>query len=207
MSSRPLPPIWLPRILQGVGKEFPDLTLQIRESLTQNLVQELQHGSLDVALVALPLHEPSLHEEDLFSEPLLLVRSKGLETSPVTEPQLLDSETLLLLEEGHCFREHSRAVCNLSVSTSSKTMAGSSLTTLVQLVAAELGVTLIPEMACHVETKDKAVAVSRFMDPQPQRRIGLVWRKSSPLTDQYRALGHIITQQAELARETPDHAA
>lgn len=198
-------PYLLPQILQGVAGEFPDLTLKIRESMTQNLVQELQDGSLDVALVALPLNEPALHEEDLYSESLLLVRAAGLETSPVTEPHLLDNENLLLLEEGHCFREHSRAVCNLSVSNSSNALAGSSLTTLVQMVSAKLGVTLIPEMACQVETQNKAVAVSRFMEPQPQRRIGLVWRKTSPMTDHFRALGQIIAKIGKQHQSATDH--
>ncbi len=197
-------PYLLPDLMQGIAGQFPDLSLSIRESLTQRLVQELAEGVLDVALVALPLNESGLHEEHLFSEPLLLVRASGLETSPVTEPHLLDSENLLLLEEGHCFREHSRSVCNLPAHNATNALAGSSLTTLVQMVAAGLGVTLIPEMARQVETFDKAVTVSRFTEPQPERKIGLVWRKTSPLAEHYRELGRLVKEKT-LNKPHSDH--
>jgi LysR family hydrogen peroxide-inducible transcriptional activator len=102
---------------------------------------------------------------------------------------------LLLLEEGHCFRDQALSFCAMNATMPRELLDGSSLSTLVQMVGAGIGVTLIPEMAVPVETRSANVSVARFEAPQPSRRIGMVWRKSSPLAGQ-------LMQLAEVVRET-----
>ena len=100
---------------------------------------------------------------------------------------------LLLLEEGHCFRDQAISYCKLPPAPAGEIMQGSSLSTLVQMVGAGLGVTLIPEMAAAVETRSAKVALDRLPDPRPSRTIGLVWRKSNPLAPQLEALAQVLT--------------
>ena len=104
---------------------------------------------------------------------------------------------LLLLEEGHCFRDQALAFCNIRPSVTGDGLDGSSLSTLVQMVGAGLGVTLIPQMAVPVETRSAPVAVARFAPPAPQRRIGMVWRRTSPLTAQLGEIAEVVRQSAE----------
>jgi len=100
---------------------------------------------------------------------------------------------LLLLEEGHCFRDQALSFCRIGEAQTRQLMGGSSLSTLVQMVSAGMGVTLIPDMAVALETRSADVAVSRFDAPRPSRTIGLVWRSSHPLADQLTMLGEILT--------------
>ena len=99
---------------------------------------------------------------------------------------------LLLLEEGHCFRDQAISFCKLPPSRARDLMEGSSLTTLVQMVGAGIGVTLIPEMAIGLETRSASVSVVALGDPRPSRTVGLVWRKASPLADQFARIGEVI---------------
>ena len=181
-------PYLLPQLLRQLGKRFPDLALHPREAVTAKLVRDLAEGRLDVALVALPVSEPWLTEHPLFDESFLLVRPLSHSAVPVPRLEDLAQMPLLLLEEGHCFRDQALAACKLPRTPAGEIMEGSSLSTLVQMVAAGLGVTLIPEMAARVEGRAAPVVVQRLADPQPTRRIGLVWRQSNPLADSYRAL-------------------
>jgi LysR family hydrogen peroxide-inducible transcriptional activator len=153
----------------------------------------LLEGRLDAAIVALPILESSLCETPLFSEGFVLVRPQSDAGRPVPSPDKLRDMRLLLLEEGHCFRDQALTFCNLA-STPREVMDGSSLTTLVQMVAAGLGVTLIPEMAVAVETALAGVITQRFAAPEPRRHIGMIWRRSSPLADH-------LAQIADLLRD------
>jgi LysR family hydrogen peroxide-inducible transcriptional activator len=99
---------------------------------------------------------------------------------------------LLLLEEGHCFRDQALSFCNVGAAVPREGLDGSSLTTLVQMVGAGIGVTLIPDMAVSVETKSADVAVSRFKTPVPSRTIGMVWRKSNPMAAQLEQVAEIV---------------
>ncbi len=102
----------------------------------------------------------------------------------------------MLLEEGHCFREQALAYCHRRTSPSRATLDASSLSTLVQMVSAGLGVTLIPEMALALETRSAAVAVARFKDPQPSRTVGMIWRKGSPLAAPLQQLSEVVRRAA-----------
>ena len=174
-------PYLLPRLVETLSLRFPELDIHVRETVTPRLLQELSDGHLDTAVLALPISEPNLEEVALFDEAFVLVRPAGDESQPVPSGKALSEKRLLLLEEGHCFRDQALSFCNIRPAQPRSGLDGSSLSTLVQMVAAGLGVTLIPEMAVPVETRSANVAVSNFPDPQPNRTIGMVWRKTSPL--------------------------
>ncbi len=185
-------PYLLPRILTGLAQSHTDLDIHVRETLTPRLVQELQQGRIDCAIVALPLSEPGLIELPLFSEDFLLVRPAQEANAPLPAPRDLSNMRLLLLEEGHCFREQALAFCNASPKLPRDGLDGSSLATLVQMVGAGIGVTMIPQMAQRVETRSAEVTCTRFDGPQPSRTIGMIWRKTSPLDAQLREIAEVV---------------
>lgn len=178
-------PYLLPQVIARLTARYPDLDLRPREAVTQKLVRDLAEGRLDLALVALPVSEPSLAEQPLFDEDFLLVRHADRAGDPVPTLDDLRRMPLLLLEEGHCFRDQAISFCKLPRALSGEIMEGSSLSTLVQMVGAGIGVTLIPQMAAGVETRSARVALHRLPDPRPSRTIGLVWRRSNPLADRF----------------------
>lgn len=176
-------PYLLPRVIQLLAAAHPGLDPTPREAITRRLIDDLAEGRLDCAIVALPISEPTLHEEPLLSEEFMLVRPDADAARPVPAPELLPRMRLLLLEEGHCFRDQALSFCAASPGRPRDLMEGSSLSTLVQMVGAGMGVTLIPEMAVPIETRSAAVSVARLPEPRPLRQIGMVWRKSSPLAE------------------------
>ena len=182
-------PYLLPRLMRELAGRFPDIDLRPREAVTPKLVRDLHEGRLDLAMLALPASEPSLVEHALFDEEFLLVRHVAAADLPIPPLTELPQAPLLLLEEGHCFRDQAIAVCKLAPGAagerSGEIMEGSSLSTLVQMVGAGIGVTLIPEMAAEVEGRSAPVVLHRLPAPRPGRRIGLVWRRSNPLSDRY----------------------
>ncbi|WP_300015113.1 hydrogen peroxide-inducible genes activator [uncultured Roseobacter sp.] len=187
-------PYLLPRLVADLNVAYPRLDLRIRETQTENLIFDLLGGQLDVALVALPISEPGLTEVPLFNESFVLVRSLSDAEKPVPSSETLSKMRLLLLEEGHCFRDQALAFCGTPSNLPRESMEGSSLSTLVQMVASGLGVTLIPEMAVALETRSADVSVAHFKRPEPTRTIGMVWRKSTPLADQLTDLAGRVKQ-------------
>jgi LysR family hydrogen peroxide-inducible transcriptional activator len=181
-------PYLLPQVMRHLAQNHPELDLRPREAVTPKLVRDLEEGRLDLALVALPVSEPSLAETPLFDEEFMLVRHAQAADLPVPPLVDLPAQPLLLLEEGHCFRDQAIAVCKMPASPTGEIMEGSSLSTLVQMVGAGIGVTLIPEMAAEVEMRSAPVVLHRLPDPRPKRTIGLVWRRSNPLADRYAEL-------------------
>jgi LysR family hydrogen peroxide-inducible transcriptional activator len=135
-----------------------------------------------------------------FSENFLLVRPGEDEGTPVPSHETLREMRLLLLEEGHCFRDQALSFCNMQ-SPPREVLDASSLSTLVQMVGAGIGVTLIPEMAVAVETRSATVSVARFRNPQPSRTIGMVWRKTSPLAGQLQQISEVVCLAADALRE------
>jgi len=190
-------PYLLPRLIRDLAARYPGVELQVRETRTEGLIAELHEGRLDTALVALPVSEPTLEEVALFSEGFVLVRPEAEARAPVPAPEALPDMQLLLLEEGHCFRDQALEVCGLRASSPRAGLDGSSLSTLVQMVGAGIGVTLIPEMAVGVETRGAAVAVQRFEAGRPVRTVGMIWRRSSPLAPDLRELAEVVRQSAE----------
>jgi len=197
-------PYLLPTVIGDLTRMHPELDVHVREALTSRLIQELVEGRLDTAIVALPVSEPSLTEVSLFAENFLLVRPGEDEGTPAPSSETLREMRLLLLEEGHCFRDQALSFCNMQSSSPREVLDASSLSTLVQMVSAGMGVTLIPEMAVAVETRSASVSVSRFKDPQPARTVGMIWRKTSPLAGQLLQLSEVVCRSADALREQPD---
>ena len=189
-------PYLLPKVIEGLSERFPDLDLRLREAVTQKLVGDLIEGRLDVAIVALPISEASLVEHPLFTEEFVLVRPLADAGKPVPRPENLREMRLLLLEEGHCFRDQALSFCKMPSASPRDLMEGSSLSTLVQMVGAGIGVTLIPQMAIAVETRIAAVSIARLPEPRPVRTIGLVWRRKNPLGKQFATLIDILRDAA-----------
>ena len=194
-------PYLLPRLIRDLSARYPGVDLQVRETQTERLIAELSEGRLDTALVALPVSEPSFEEVALFSEGFVLVRPEADARRPVPSPEALPDMQLLLLEEGHCFRDQALEVCGLRGGARRAGFDGSSLSTLVQMVGAGIGVTLIPEMAVPVETRGAPVAVQRFEAGRPARTVGMIWRRTSPLAGDLRDLAEVVREAAEAMYE------
>ncbi|UVK46876.1 LysR family transcriptional regulator [Mesorhizobium sp. AR07] len=193
-------PYLLPAIIGNLSRMHDGIDIHVRETQTQKLIQELADGRLDAAIVALPVSEPSLTEIVLFAENFVLVRPGEDEGKPVPNREMLREMRLLLLEEGHCFRDQALSFCNMHSARPRELLDGSSLSTLVQMVSAGIGVTLIPEMAVPVETRSASVSIARFRSPQPSRTIGMVWRKTSPIAKQLLRISEVVRQSADTLR-------
>ena len=190
-------PYLLPTIVGRLARSHPGLDIAIRESLTRKLIDELADGRIDTAIVALPVSEPAFTEVALFSEEFLLVRPQSDARKPPPSAAALREMRLLLLEEGHCFRDQALSFCDMAPARRPREILdGSSLTTLVQMVGAGIGVTLIPEMAVAIETRSARVALTRFAPPRPSRTIGMIWRRTSPLAAQLAQVSEIVRTAA-----------
>ena len=189
-------PYLLPAIISDLTRVHEGLDIHVRETMTSRLVQELLEGRLDTAIVALPVSEPTLSEVALFTENFVLVRPGGDAGKPVPDQEMLRHMRLLLLEEGHCFRDQALSFCNLQSTRPRELLDGSSLSTLVQMVSAGIGVTLIPEMAVPLETRSSSVSIARFKPPRPSRTIGMIWRKTSPLAKQLTQIAQVVRHAA-----------
>jgi LysR family hydrogen peroxide-inducible transcriptional activator len=187
-------PYYLPSVIRTLGTQFPGLNVLPREAITERLIGDLLDGTLDTAIMALPVSEPRLQEVPLFDEDFVLVRPVNDAEKPVPSTEMLRDMRLLLLQEGHCFREQALSFCNISPTSPRALMEGSSLSTLVQMVGAGIGVTLIPEMAVKIDTQSAPVSVARLPAPRPTRRIGMVWRKTNPLSDRLTHMAEILRQ-------------
>lgn len=200
-------PYLLPEIIKELAERRPGLDLRPREAVTQKLLADLREARLDALIVALPVSEPALTETALFEEEFVLVRPHADAHKPAPNPEALRNMRLLLLEEGHCFREQAISFCKLAPSSPPRElMEGSSLTTLVQMVGAGIGVTLIPEMALSIETRSAAVSLARLPHPRPTRTIGMVWRKSDPLARHLEEIAEILRDLGSKRRRFIDSA-
>jgi LysR family hydrogen peroxide-inducible transcriptional activator len=200
-------PYLLPAIIGNLTRTYPGIDLHVRETVTGKLIGELAEGRIDAAIVALPVSEPSLTEVALFAEDFVLVRPGEDEGKPVPNGETLSKMRLLLLEEGHCFRDQALSFCNRHSAPPRELLDGSSLSTLVQMVSAGIGVTLIPEMAVAVETRSASVSVARFENPKPSRTIGMIWRKTSPLASQLLQISEVVRRSAAALRKQQAPAA
>ena len=186
-------PYLLPAIVAGLARSHPGLEVQPREAVTGKLLAGVIEARLEAAVLALPVSEPALAEMPLFTEDFVLIRAASEAGRPVPSAEALPKMRLLLLEEGHCFRDQALEFCKLRGGTPRMVMEGSSLATLTQMVGAGIGVTLLPEIALPVETRSAAVSIARLGAPAPMRQIGMVWRRSSPLAAQLSEVATVIT--------------
>lgn len=195
-------PYVLPKILPRLSVEYPELKLTIRETQTHRLVDELIHGQVDLIIAALPLDDNAVETMKLFDDRFLLATSKNNAAPPTKGlARFIASEQLLLLEEGHCLRDQALNHCDVAGIQYGEIYGTSNLSTLVQLVANDLGITLVPELCLDVEANAKNIRLTRFGKPQPYRTIALAWRKSSPRTKHYKEIGKIIKSLNLLQRK------
>jgi LysR family hydrogen peroxide-inducible transcriptional activator len=189
-------PYVLPALLPLVREKFPDLDLHLRETQTHHLVEELLDGGLDLLLLALPVENPEVETIKLFNDRFLLAMPKSRQISNRIRatPELLQQDRLLLLEEGHCLRDQALSYCSLRRVDNIDTFGASNLSTIVQMVAGGLGMTLLPELSIHLECRQSDIRLMRFTDPQPRRVVGLAWRRSSPRKRHFVELGKLVTQ-------------
>ncbi len=189
-------PYLLPSIMRSLEQAHAGLDIRMREALTPTLIDEVADGRLDTAVLALPISEASLEELPLFEEEFVLVRPAADAEKPMPDRKALREMRLLLLEEGHCFRDQALSFCDLDSAAPKNILEGNSLATLVQMVGAGIGVTLIPDMAVPLETRSTAVSVGRFAAPKPERTIGMIWRKKSPMVRQLQQVADVVRAAA-----------
>ncbi|MBN8969445.1 MAG: LysR family transcriptional regulator [Rhizobiales bacterium] len=198
-------PYVLPKLLPGIRDAFPALELRIRETQTQLLLRELIDGQLDLLLLALPVEHAEVETRRLFEDRFLLATAASQHTPHRVRAtaDLLQGDRLLLLEEGHCFRDQALAFCNLQRVENINTFGASSLSTLVQMVSNGLGMTLLPELSVPLEAQRSDIHLMRFADPEPSRTIGLAWRRTSPRKPHFVELGRMITAAVKPASSAP----
>ncbi|MER8666932.1 hydrogen peroxide-inducible genes activator [Mesorhizobium sp. M1156] len=187
-------PYLLPHVLPELKRHFPALQLELREAVTASLVEDASSGKLDAFVAALPLDYHGLVTEELFSDRFFLAVPAGdpAFASPPVPPESPALERLMLLEEGHCLREQALAVCGSVRPVAMASYGATSLTTLLQMVAHGLGVTLIPEMAAGPASTIPDLKIVPFQEPMPQRTICLAWRRNKVRHDECVELAKII---------------
>ena len=184
-------PFLLPRILPRLRKDRPQLKLYLREETSGDAVESLHHGRADCVLLALPFATGEVEAEHICDDKLYVAFPKDDPRDPpdAIPPSMIDPERLLLLEDGHCLKEHALSACNRPELRGSAAMIGTSLHTLVQMVDNGLGMTMLPQMAIDAGILHETDVVARPLKARdPTREIALVWRKNSPRADEFRLL-------------------
>jgi LysR family hydrogen peroxide-inducible transcriptional activator len=189
-----LAPYILPRVLPHLQAKYPQLRLEVRETQTKLLLDELTRGELDAVMLALPADGADMETLALFDDAFLLAvpAADVLSARSRVGVEDVDQHRLILLEEGHCLRDQALAFCATSRRDAPAGLGATSLATVMQMVANGYGVTLLPEVAVDAEVRDKRVKLLRFSAPEPARTIGLAWRRTSPRRKDFQALGQII---------------
>lgn len=192
-------PYLLPFVVQRLHKALPRLELMLHEHQTEPMLERLRAGDIDMGVLALPVELDGLHAEPLYDEPFVVAVPTA---HPLAERKQLRAEdlrgaTLLLLEEGHCLRDQALEVCSRVPVREKQDFRGTSLETLRQMVAADAGITLLPELATRgAYAQSRGVVIRPFAKPVPARRIGAIWRKSSPRGAALAAVAEVIAEHA-----------
>jgi LysR family hydrogen peroxide-inducible transcriptional activator len=197
-----LAPYILPRVLPQLQANYPQLRLELRETQTKLLLDELVRGELDAVLLALPMEGADVETLALFDDAFLLAvpAADALPARAKVSVEDVDQARLILLEEGHCLREQALAFCAAPRHDAPAGLGATSLATIMQMVANGYGVTLLPEVAIDAEGRDARVKLLRFNAPQPVRTIGLAWRRTSPRRKDFVVLGKIIVNTLGAAK-------
>lgn len=176
-------PYLLPRMIKPLESQYPELTFQIFEHMTSDLLSKIAEGDLDAGIMAFPFSLPAglmsktlTHEEFFYAIPKGIFKGKKY-----LSQKDLQGHKLLLLEDGHCLRQHALSACALQLPHEQKTFSATSLATLIQLVAEGYGITLLPKMVLPHVAPIRDVQIIPFAPPAPTRQVGMVWRSSSPL--------------------------
>jgi LysR family hydrogen peroxide-inducible transcriptional activator len=196
-------PYVLPKILPVLQRRYPDLRVELRETQTHVLVEELHRGALDVILLALPVEDAEIESVRLFDDPFLLAvpSTDNRPESMRVDVHDIETQRLILLEEGHCLRDQALELC--SSSRRDVSLGATSLATVMQMVANGYGITLLPRVAVDVELRDERVKLLRFAEPAPGRTVGLAWRRTSPRKADFTALGQLITDTLGMSVSKP----
>jgi LysR family hydrogen peroxide-inducible transcriptional activator len=190
-------PFLLPTLLPKLRRHYRDLKLYLIEDQTERLHERLLSGDVDLVLLALPYDLRSTETMHLFRDSFCLAVRQGSSTVDPADYRFnrLPAESILLLEDGHCLREHAIAACKIRNTEKVARFSASSLLTLVEMVDADLGITFLPEMARGSALLKNTRVRLHPMDEKSYREIGLVWRKGSGRTDEFRELGEFITEE------------
>ncbi|QWP78814.1 DNA-binding transcriptional regulator OxyR [Lysobacter sp. K5869] len=194
-----LGPYLLPHVVPNLRKRFPRLELLLVEEKTDQILARLRDGRLDAGLLALPIHDDQLHVEPLFDEPFILAvpQQHPMAARDTLDLHDLDDQHLLLLEEGHCLRDQALDVCRLAGADERDGFRATSLETLRQMVAAGVGITLLPTLAVQPPVPNSPdIRLLRFSGTPPHRQIGMLWRRSS-------AMSEFLMQLADELRKLP----
>lgn len=188
-------PFLLPQLLPRVRREKPELKLYLREETSHAAIESLRHGNVDCVLLALPFACGDVDSEVLFQDPLYVAFPKDDPRNPplYVLPENIDETRLLLLEDGHCLKDHALAACNRPDLRAEATMMGTSLHTLVQMVDNGLGLTMLPEMAIRNGILTNTEITARPLKSEhAYRDVALVWRKNSPREKEFRLMAEIL---------------
>jgi LysR family hydrogen peroxide-inducible transcriptional activator len=203
-----LGPYLLPHVIPRIRERFPDLELLLVEEKSDVLLSRLHEGKLDAALLALPVHDDQLHNEFLFEEPFVLAVPGNHPLAQRDSLSLaeLNDQKLLLLEDGHCLREQALEVCRLSGANEKSEFRATSLETLRQMVAANVGITLLPTLAVKPPVaQSRSIHLLGFSDSHPSRRIAMLWRRSSAMNGFLLELSRVFSElPAELFSAMPE---
>ena len=192
-------PFMLPGLLPKLRRKFPDLQLYLHEEQSQRIYERLMDGELDVLLLALPYDMRGVELMPLFKDRFVLANREGTERVDPENYRFnrLDADSILLLEDGHCLRDHALAACRIKNSEKVRRIGASSVLTLVEMVDADLGITFLPEMARgSAILKSTRVRLTPLSD-RSYRTIGLAWRKGTSRDDEFRMLGNYLAEQYE----------
>lgn len=183
-------PYLLPRLLPMLHEKFPNLELHLREDTTARLLDALQKNQVDIVLMAFPFDTPGMDRMSLGHESFYVAQPAN--ANAATRPMTLDAlagQDILLLDDGHCLRDHAMAACRLQGQSQRKTFGATSLQTLVQMVQHGYGITLLPAMAVDQSAPPPGITIRPFADPKPTREIGLCWRAGHVRDKEFRLFG------------------
>ena len=189
-------PFLLPQVLPKLRRQFPELKLLLVEDQTDRIYARLKAGELDLLLLGLPWAMRGIEQRVLFRDPFQLACRKGTTRVDPENYQFnrLDADSILLLEDGHCLRDHALAACKIRNTQKVQRFAASSLLTLVEMVDADLGITFLPEMARNSSLLRNTAVKLYPMPDSSYRNIGLAWRQGSGRTDEFEMLGDFLSE-------------
>ena len=186
-------PYLVPQFVPYLRRAYPNVEIELKEAVTSRLLADLAEGKLDAVIAALPLEGDGIRTRSLFTDRFFMAMAENGDDvlmSPLTENEV-DVDRLLLLEEGHCLREQALSVCGAG-KRSLVNFGATSMTTLLQMVSHDMGMTLIPEMAVATETGRTSIRIVPFAEPQPSREIGLAWRRNNQSDIDMQALADAV---------------
>lgn len=187
-------PFILPKALPGIRKKYPHLDLFLIEDQTQRIYERLMKGELDLLLLALPWEMQGVEQRALFRDDFCLTYREGTKRVDPDNYRFnrLDADTVLLLEDGHCLRDHALAACKIRNTQKIRPFGASSLLTLIEMIDADLGITFLPQMALGSTLLRNTRVKLRPLEDNSYRNIGLAWRKGSHRVDEFDLLGELL---------------